>query len=196
MWLENLISSTFRSYMFLTFFNPLIILISSLLYGLSFSINTYFLDYFSHSLGISWIFLPAGLRLLLTLMFASSGAIGIAISSILINIFFFFEDLALGIGAGIISGLAPFLARYLAFKGMDLKTNLDTLSGPKLINCILIYSLISPLLHQALFTALNPDNPFLENLGVMIIGDLIGTIIFVYVAKLIIFRIKNRSTIS
>ena len=182
--------------MFLTFFNPLIILISSLLYGLSFSINTYFLDYFSHSLGISWVFLPAGLRLLLTLMFASSGAIGIAISSILINIFFFFEDLVLGIGAGIISGLAPFLARYLAFKGMDLKTNLDTLSGPKLINCILIYSLISPLLHQALFTALNPDNPFLENLGVMIIGDLIGTVIVVYVAKLIIFRIKNRSTIS
>lgn len=182
--------------MLLTFFNPLIILISSLLYGLSFSINTYFLDDFSHSLGISWIFLPAGLRLLLTLMFASSGAIGIAISSILIGIFFYFEGLVLGIGAGIISGLAPFLARYLAFKGMDLKTNLDTLSGPKLINCILIYSLISPLLHQALFTAINPDNPFLENLGVMIIGDLIGTVIVVYVAKLIIFRIKNRAAIS
>ena len=182
--------------MFLTFFNPLIILISSLLYGLSFSINTYFLDYFSHSLGISWIFLPAGLRLLLTLMFASSGAIGIAISSILISIFFYFDDLVLGIGAGIISGLAPLLARYLAFKGMDLRTNLDALNGPKLIYCILIYSLISPLLHQALFTALNPDNLFLANLGVMVIGDLIGTIIIVYAAKLIIFRIKNRSTIS
>ena len=182
--------------MFLTFFNPLIILISSLLYCLSFSINTYFLEGFGHSLGISWIFLPAGLRLLLTLMFASSGAIGIAISSILIGIFFYFEGLVLGIGAGIISGLAPFLARHLAFKGMDLKTNLDTLNGPKLINCILIYSLISPLLHQAFFTALNPDNPFLENLGVMIIGDLIGTVIVVYVAKLIIFRIKNRSAIS
>ena len=182
--------------MFLTFFNPLIILISSLLYGLSFSINTYFLDYFSHSLGISWIFLPAGLRLLLTLMFASSGAIGIAISSILISIFFYFDDLVLGIGAGIISGLAPLLARYLAFKGMDLRTNLDALNGPKLINCILIYSLISPLLHQALFTALNSDNLFLANLGVMVIGDLIGTIIIVYAAKLIIFRIKNRSTIS
>ena len=102
----------------------------------------------------------------------------------------------LGISAGIISGLAPLLARYLAFKGMDLKTNLDTLNGPKLLNCILIYSLISPLLHQALYTVHNPENLFLENLGVMIIGDLIGTIIVVYVAKLIIFRIKNRSTIS
>jgi hypothetical protein len=182
--------------MFLSLFNPLIILISSLLYGFSFSINTYFLDFFSHSLGISWIFLPADLRLLLTLMFASSGAIGIAISSILISIFFYFDDLVLGISAGIISGLAPLLARYLAFKGMDLKTNLDTLNGPKLLNCILIYSLISPLLHQALYTVHNPENLFLENLGVMIIGDLIGTIIVVYVAKLIIFRIKNRSTIS
>lgn len=191
-----MISSKFRYSMFLTFFNPLIILISSLLYGLSFSINTYFLDYFNHSLGISWIFLPAGLRLLLTLMFASSGAIGIAISSILISIFFYFDDLVLGIGAGIISGLAPLIARYLAFKGMDLKTNLDTLNGPKLLNCILIYSLISPLFHQALFTAHDPENLFLENLGVMIIGDLIGTIIIVYVAKLIIFSIKNRSATS
>ena len=180
--------------MFAIALNPLFILISALLYGLSFGINTYFLDYFSHSVGISWIFLPAGLRLLLTLMFASSGAIGIVISSILINIFFYFDDWVLAIGTGIISGLAPLLARYLSFKGMNLGTNLNTLNGPKLLNCILIFSLISPLLHQALFTALNPDNLFLENLGAMIFGDLIGTILVVYVAKLIIFKIQKRST--
>jgi hypothetical protein len=180
--------------MFAIALNPLFILISALLYGLSFGINTYFLDYFSHSVGISWIFLPAGLRLLLTLMFASSGAIGIVISSILINIFFYFEDLVLGIGAGILSGLAPLLARYLSFKSMDLRANLSALNGPKLLNCILIFSLISPLLHQALFTTLNPDNLFLENLGAMIFGDLIGTILVVYVAKLIIFKIQKRST--
>lgn len=178
--------------MFRSIFNPIVILISALLYALSFGINTYFLDYFSHSLGVSWVFLPAGLRLLLTLLFASSGAIGIAISSILISIFFYFDGLLLGISAGIVSGLAPFVARYLAFKDMGLTSNLETLNGSKLLNCILIYSLISSLLHQALFTALDPNNSFFDNLGVMIIGDLLGTIIVIYVAKLIIFQIKKR----
>jgi hypothetical protein len=179
--------------MFKTMFNPLIVLVSALLYALSFGINTYFLDYFTHSLGVSWVFLPAGLRLLLTLLFASSGAIGIAISSILVSIFFYFDSLVLGVSAGIVSGLAPFLARYFAFKDMGLTTNLETLNGPKLLYCVLIYSLISPLLHQAVFTTLNPDNSFFDNLGVMIVGDLLGTIIVIYLVKLIIYQVKSRT---
>lgn len=180
--------------MFRTIFNPVFIVISALLYALSFGINDYFFNYFSHSLGVSWIFLPAGLRLLLTLLFASSGAIGIAISSVIISIFFYFESLALGISAGITSGLAPYLARYLAFKDMGLTANLASLNGKRLLGCIFLYSLISPLMHQALFTLMHPENSFFDNLGVMIIGDLLGTIIVVYVAKLVIFKIKNRST--
>lgn len=175
-----------------TIFNPSFILISALLYALSFGINSYFLAYFSHSLGVSWVFLPAGLRLLLTLLFATSGAIGIATASLLISTIFYFDDLILGISAGITSGLAPLIARHLAFKDMGLTANLATLDGSKLLNCVLIYSLISPLLHQAVFTILNPDNLFLDNLGAMIVGDLLGTIIVIYAAKFIIFKIKNK----
>lgn len=179
--------------MFKAIFNPIVILVSAFLYALSFGINTYFFDYFSHSLGVSWVFLPAGLRLLLTLLFATSGAIGIAISSILISVFFYFDNLVLGISAGITSGVAPLLARYLAFKDMGISAQLDSLDGSKLFNCILIYSLLSPLLHQGLYTLINPDNLFFDNLSVMIVGDLLGTIIVIYVAKLIIYGIKKRA---
>jgi hypothetical protein len=140
---------------------------------------------------VAWIFLPAGLRLLLTLLFAQSGAVGIALASSMIAVTFYFNDLVLGVAAGITSGLAPFIARYLALKDMGLTDNLATLDGSKLLNCIFIYSLISPILHQTLFTIADPKNNFFDNLGVMIIGDLIGSIIVIYSAKAVIYLVKN-----
>ncbi|MEY4481294.1 MAG: hypothetical protein RIQ84_456 [Pseudomonadota bacterium] len=177
--------------MFTAFFSPAIILISAFLYALSFGLNSLFLESFTYSLGVAWIFLPAGLRLLLTLLFAQSGAVGIALASSIIAVTFYFNDLVLGVAAGITSGLAPFIARYLAIKDMGLTDNLATLDGSKLLNCIFIYSLISPILHQTLFTIADPKNNFFDNLGVMIIGDLIGSIIVIYSAKAVIYLVKN-----
>jgi hypothetical protein len=177
--------------MFTAFFSPAIILISAFLYALSFGLNSLFLESFTYSLGVAWIFLPAGLRLLLTLLFAQSGAVGIALASSMIAVTFYFNDLVLGVAAGITSGLAPFIARYLALKDMGLTDNLATLDGSKLLNCIFIYSLISPILHQTLFTIADPKNNFFDNLGVMIIGDLIGSIIVIYSAKAVIYLVKN-----
>jgi hypothetical protein len=177
--------------MFTAFFSPAIIFISAFLYALSFGLNSLFLESFTYSIGVAWIFLPAGLRLLLTLLFAQSGAVGIALASSIIAVTFYFNDLVLGVAAGITSGLAPFIARYLALKDMGLTDNLATLDGSKLLNCIFIYSLISPILHQTLFTIADPKNNFFDNLGVMIIGDLIGSMIVIYSAKGVIYLVKN-----
>lgn len=182
----------FHPIMFKTVFSPALIIFSGTLYAITFGVNSYFLDSFAHSLGVSWIFLPAGLRLLLTLLFAESGAIGIALASVIISICFFFENLVLGIPAGITSGLAPYVARYLAFKDMGLNAQLDTLDGSKLLSCVLIYSLICPLMHQIVFTIATLDNLFFDNLGVMIIGDLVGTVIVIYSAKLLIYFFKRK----
>lgn len=182
--------------MFKTTFSPALIIFSGVIYAITFGLNSYFLDSFAHSLGVSWIFLPAGLRLLLTLLFAESGAIGIALASVIISICFFFESLFLGITAGITSGLAPYVARYLAFKDMGLNAQLNTLDGSKLLSCVLIYSLICPLMHQILFTLATPDNLFFDNLGVMIIGDLLGTVIVIYSAKALIYFAKKKQTLA
>ncbi|MEO0047375.1 MAG: hypothetical protein RLZZ410_334 [Pseudomonadota bacterium] len=177
--------------MFSTFFSPTIILISAFFYALSFGLNSFLLESFTYSLGVAWIFLPAGLRLLLTLLFAQSGAVGIALASSIIAITFYFNDLMLGLAAGITSGLAPYIARYLALKDMGLTESLANLDGSKLLNCIFIYSLISPILHQTLFTVADPKNDFFDNLGVMIIGDLMGSMIVIYCAKALIYLVKK-----
>jgi hypothetical protein len=162
------------------FLSPALISIAAILYAGSFFINSYVMGSFSFSPEVSWIFLPAGLRLLLTLVLDKNGALGIAIASIAISLGFYFEDPILGIGAGIIR---------------DSVTNpdLSQLDAKQLLNCVFVFSIVSPLMHQAWYSLNKEDNLFFESLGVMIIGDLIGTFIIIYFAKAAIFLYKKRS---
>ncbi len=174
------------------FLSPALISIAGILYAASFLINSYVMGSFSFSLGVSWVFLPAGFRLLLTLLLDKNGALGIAMASIAISLGFYFEDPILGIGAGVISGLAPYIAKLLVFRDSDLKQDLSQLDAKQLLNCVFVFSIVSPLMHQAWYKLHNEDSPFFEGLGVMIIGDLIGTFIVIYLAKTVIFLYKKR----
>ena len=175
------------------FLSPVLIGIAAILYAVSFLINSYVMSSFSFSLGVSWVFLPAGLRLLLTLLLDKNGALGIAIASIAISLGFYFEDPVLGIGAGIISGLAPYIAKLLVFSDKDSSRDLSQLDSKQLLNCVFVFSVVSPLMHQAWYSLHNKESSFFEHLGVMIIGDLIGTLIVIYLAKAAIYLYKKRA---
>jgi hypothetical protein len=174
------------------FISPTLISIAAILYAVSFLINSYAMGAFSFSLGVSWVFLPAGLRLLLTLLLDKNGAIGIAIASIAISLGFYFEDPILGIGAGVISGLAPYIAKQLVFRDTDSNHDLSQLDAKQLLNCVFVFSVVSPLMHQAWYSLHNKEGLFFEDLGVMIIGDLIGTLLVIYLAKAAIFLYKKK----
>ena len=175
------------------FLSPALISIAAILYAASFLINSYVMGSFSFSLGVSWVFLPAGLRLLLTLLLDKNGALGIAIASVAISLGFYFEDPVLGIGAGIISGLAPYIAKLIVFRDSHSSSDLSQLDAKQLLNCIFVFSIVSPLMHQAWFSLHNEEILFFEHLGVMIIGDLIGTFIVIYFAKAAIYLYKKRA---
>ena len=49
-------------------------------------------------------------------------------------------------------------------------------------------------MHQAWYSLHNKEGLFFEELGVMIIGDLIGTLIVIYLAKAGIFLYKKRAS--
>ena len=174
------------------FLSPALISIAAILYAASFLINSYVMGSFSFSLGVSWVFLPAGLRLLLTLLLDKNGALGIAIASIAISFGFYFEDPILGVGAGIISGLAPYVAKLLVFPDKSSSRDLSSLDSRQLLNCVFVFSVVSPLMHQAWYSVHNKESLFFEDLGVMIVGDLIGTLIVIYLAKAAIYLYKKR----
>ena len=159
--------------------------ISILSYTALFYFNNWLTSQISYGLGVSWIYLPAGLRLFLTLIFGLPGALGIAVASFLISYLGEFpHELTTCIGVGLISGFAPYLARIFVLSNLKISPDLGNLSLPKLAICTLIYAALSAGLHQWWFAVRNLDEAgSVNHFLVMLIGDVLGTILLVGLIK-------------
>ena len=159
--------------------------ISAMAYTSLFYFNGWLTDGLVFGLGVNWIYLPAGLRLFLTLIFGLPGAIGIAAASFLISYYGDFpRELTVCAGIGLISGFAPYLARYFVFSNLRLESDLSNLNFPKLIVCILIYSLLSAGLHQWWFSTMSlEDTGSVHHFAVMFIGDVLGSLLLISLIK-------------
>jgi len=136
--------------------------------------------------GISWVYLPAGVRLLCTLLFAEAGAIGILLAGWLICFFYFFPDDPLrSFAGGIIGALAPYLTYRVLVAGR-IGSSLEGLGPLRLLACAAAFSLASPALHHLWFALQGQRDGLLDGFLVMATGDFIGTLLVLYVAKLLI----------
>lgn len=167
--------------------------ISALVYTPLFYVNNWLTSELTFSLGVNWIYLPAGLRLFLILIFGLSGAIGIAVSSFLISYYgVFSQDLSTCIGIGLISGFAPYLAGLLVLKNIELAPDLSDLNISKLLLCILVFAVLSAGAHQLWFVISGfEDAGTLNHFLVMFIGDVLGSILLIAVIKYCLDSLKK-----
>lgn len=161
------------------------LLISVLAYASLFYLNAWLTANLSYGLGVNWIYLPAGLRLFLTLIFGLPGALGIALASFLISYLGEFpQELMTCLGVGLISGFAPYLARIFVMSNVNILSDLSNLSLSKLIICILIYSALSAGLHQWWFAVRGLDDAgSFNHFLVMFIGDVLGAVALIGLVK-------------
>lgn len=133
--------------------------------------------------GINMIYLPAGVRLLSVLLFAEAGAIGLLLASWYVCFFHFFpNDPLRSFAGGILSSLAPYLA-YRALLASGIGASLRGMSGQRLFCFALLFSVMSPAMHHAWF-ALMGGQDLWKGFVVMFTGDLAGTLIVLYGARL------------
>jgi hypothetical protein len=160
-------------------------LISAFAYALLFYSNAWLTSELVFSSGVNWIYLPAGLRLFLTLIFGLPGAIGIGVASFLISYAGALpHDLVLCIGTGVISGFAPYLARLIIFSNIKLEPDLSNLSLPNLLVCIFLYALLCAGLHQAWYRLMGlEDSGSLNHFAVMFVGDVLGSLLLISLIK-------------
>lgn len=141
---------------------------------------------FEFAAGISWIYLPAGVRLLCTLLFAEAGALGILFASWFICFFYFFPDDPIrSFAGGILAALAPWLAYRLLIAGR-IDSSLAGLGPWRLLGCALAFSIASPALHHFWFALQGQREGLLESFLVMASGDFVGTLIVLYTAKMVL----------
>ena len=133
--------------------------------------------------GINWVYLPAGMRLLCTLLFAEAGAIGLLLVSWYVSFVYLFpDDPERAFLGGIVAALAPWLVYRGASHFWGFAGSLRNLTTGRLLVLAVAYSIASPLLHH-LYFALRGQQDLLPGFFAMFVGDLNGTLIVLYGMK-------------
>jgi hypothetical protein len=161
-------------------------------YTLTYAINDWLFKQIEFTQGVAWVYLPAGLRLICTLLFGEIGVIGILFGSLITaGIYQLFPgDPITTFGYSLISALAPYFAYRYTLQEMRLERSLTNLTTTNLLICILLYGLCNPVLQLLWFVVRGISTHFLPSLIVMSIGDLTGSFIVVYVIKFLLSFVK------
>lgn len=133
--------------------------------------------------GATWVFMPAGVRLLSTLFFGFAGLEGMFLVGVYLNFhhFMFHSDYRSWSGA-IAGSLAPYLASLFAIHWFMLKRDLVGLNAQRLLFTGLLCGFMSPIFHQAFMWVLTGTVDW-TTLMAMIVGDTTGILIVLVLAK-------------
>ncbi|WP_427913212.1 hypothetical protein ACPWT1_21750 [Ramlibacter sp. MMS24-I3-19] len=150
------------------------------LFALALAINHWLFARLEFAAGINWIYLPAGVRLLATLLFAEAGAVGLLLVSWPVNFLWFFpDDPERAFVGGVIASAVPYLL-YLAARRVDgLHASLANLTPGRLLLLAVANAVAGPLL-QHLYLASRGQAHLLPGFVAMATGDLAGTLIVLY----------------
>lgn len=138
---------------------------------------------FEHSAGINWVFLPAGIRLLATLLFGFAGFVGLLLAGFYLNFhhFVFADEFRMVVGA-IAGAGGPYLAYLFAKHWFDLGPRLANLTAQRLLFTGVLCGIMSPVFHHA-FMWVQTGRVDWAALAAMIAGDILGILVVLYAAK-------------
>lgn len=172
----------------LTRLNLGLVLLATAMHGVMMLLNEIIGPHMQYLPGIGWIYLPAGTRLLCTLLFGAPGALGLLLSSWIACYWYYFPGDLLRATMGALAGaVGPLLAYLVAQRRFGLHVNLVNLTPQALLACAVGCALASSLLHLAWFTV-HGDANLLDGFLVMFAGDLSGTMLILYAARALLPR--------
>ncbi|WP_087049625.1 hypothetical protein [Caballeronia ptereochthonis] len=134
--------------------------------------------------GVNWVYLPAGIRLLSTLLLGADGALGLLLASWIVDFFYFFpSDPVRSFVGGIIATAAPYAVYRLAREIYGLNASLSNLTAGRLMMLTVAYAIAGPLLHHIWFYLQGDTENIASRFVAMFVGDLAGTVIVIYTLK-------------
>jgi ABC-type Fe3+-siderophore transport system permease subunit len=169
-------------------------LTGAFLFVLFFELNGWIFSNFAYSDGISWVFLPAGFRVILVLVLGLPGALGLVLGSWFIDsALFSAETWLLPFLNGIVSGLTPWLVmKYFQRKGW-LAPHIMSMSAQRLLQMTLIFSAASAISHQLLWWLFErPETTIWVDVWPMFIGNALGALLMLYGFKFALDRIRPK----
>jgi hypothetical protein len=169
---------------------------SAVVYAIFSKINLEFLDA-SHAYGAHYIWLPAGIRLLIAMLLGVVGAAGVALAATYLSLQSGgVEHLPNAMAYGLISGFAPYLALRSFMVFLNAEFNLIGLSGKRLLQLTLWSAMVSAGLKYIFFLVEDPLRNFLESGLYMLLGDCVGTLVVLYLIKYSIYFFERLSRLQ
>jgi hypothetical protein len=169
-------------------------LLSAVLFVSFFELNKWVFSYFEYSDGISWVFLPAGFRIILVLVLGLPGAMGLMLGSWFID-----RELlngptgVLAFLNGVVGGLTPWLVMKYLIHRQWLNHQLHTLTASQLLNLTLIFSATSAIAHQLMWSMLErPQLNIWVDIWPMFFGNVLGALLMLYGFKFVLDRTRNK----
>jgi hypothetical protein len=159
----------------------------------SYHLNDWFFTHFRLSETISWIFMPAAIRLILVLVFGIWGALGLWLGSFVQLYFIAGDGFAYSALVSWLSAFCPFIAVQIGLRWFKLPANLQGLRAAHLIDLSVLAAVTSVVPHNFLFYAFGRvDSPW-SGMVPMFIGDLVGTTIVLTLAWLVLLLVSRRA---
>ncbi len=139
---------------------------------------------------VSWIFLPAAIRMVAVLLLGWPGVLGLALGSLLVDADLLMSDTPQALTQALVSSVPSLLAMRAVQRMQGLRADLAGMTGQQVLGFGLGGAAASSLAHTCYF-ALRAESiaPF-THLVPMFIGDLLGTLLMLYAAALVLRRVR------
>lgn len=155
-------------------------------------INLALFSLISPAIDVSWIFLPAGACLMLTMIFPRSGPIGIGLSAFAMEYLLPFpEDLVTTLGIALLTGVSLYISRLAAMKHVDISPDLSNISITKIFFATLIFSAYSAVTLQSWYALRYLRIINFNELWLEFLGNTAGTFLVLAFLKIAISTYMN-----
>lgn len=158
----------------------------ALAYWLLYYLNKWIFTSFAFTSTVAWIFLPAAIRVIAVLLFSWRGVVGLFIGTLATSIPLFGVTSVDSYVFPVLSAFAPMLAVSLGAYLMKIKADLCGLTARQLFAFAVLGALFNSVPHNLYFQFAGEAQSWLTALIPMFVGDLVGTMIVLYVAAALI----------
>lgn len=148
---------------------------------------------FAHSIRAHWIFLPAGFRPIIILLFDQVGAVGLVLGGYLTVMDTTGGDQSHAVTLSLILGITPWLAVRLGKRMMAIPNNLAGLKPRQIVSICTLCSVFNALtLNGYLWFAGKLSGGFIQ-IGTVFVGDLVGSAIVMFaLSTILVFVLPRR----
>lgn len=160
----------------------------TLIWTLLFELNRWLFSIAELNDSISWIFLPAALRVAAVLLLGWRGAVGLFMGAMLTNHPVVGVDMLDSFARSTISAAAPLVAVGVTKRWLHLSPDLAGLTFKQLAIISIAGAAVSAIAHNIYFSFHSGSHSLVGGIVPMFGGDVLGTLIVLYVCAILLRR--------